>query len=290
MPSPLPHILGSDIAGEIVQIGKSVGNLRVGDKVILFPGISCNQCDFCATGLDNICQTHKTIGYQVPGGYAEFVCVPAVNAFPMPENLSFVEAASLPVVFLTAWHMLISRANVKPREQVLILGAGSGVGTAAIQIAKLAGMRVIAVSSDRQKLEKARQLGADELVLAGDPDFGRVVKDACGGRGVDVVFEHLGAFAWAKSLHALAPKGRLVTCGATTGGDVNVELIRLIVNEWSVLGSYLGTRSEFDTILQAVRSGRLAPVVDRIFPLDQAAEAHTYLERGHQFGKVVLRI
>lgn len=209
-----PHILGSDISGEVAKVGESVSNVRVGERVLLAPGLSCGQCPQCIAGCDNFCKQYVLFGSGVNGGYAEFVKSPAANVIPIPGNLSFEEAAAIPLVFLTAWHMLFYRAHLQPAEEVLVIAAGSGVGSAAIQIAKATGARVIATAGSQPKLAKANTLGADEVLLH-EGEFAREVKRLTNGRGVDVVFEHVGAATWDQSVYSLAVGGRLVTCGAT---------------------------------------------------------------------------
>ncbi|HXL20928.1 MAG TPA: zinc-binding dehydrogenase [Candidatus Dormibacteraeota bacterium] len=287
---PLPHIPGSDIAGEVAEIGPGVTTVRVGQKVVLAPGVSCGKCAACVAGLDNRCRQFTNLGYLIDGGCAEFVRVPEVNCLPYPENLSFEEAASVPLVFQTAWHMLVGRAELQPGEDVLVLGAGSGVGTAAIQIAKFFGARVIATAGSDEKLAKAKALGADELINHKTQKIGAEVRRITAKRGVDVVFEHVGTATWDDSIASLAPCGRLVTCGATTGYDAKIDLRFLFVRQLSLLGSYMGTKSELHTVMKLVAAGRLKPIVDRVFPLAEAAAAHAYLESSAQFGKVVLKV
>ena len=287
---PLPHIPGSDVAGEIAQIGSEVTAVKVGQKVVLAPGVTCGKCPACLAGNDNRCRQFTNLGYMIDGGDAEFVRAPEVNCMPYPENLSFEEAASVPLVFQTAWHMLIARAELQPAEDVLVLGAGSGVGSAALQIAKFFGARVIATAGSDEKLQKARELGADHLINHKTQKIRDEVRRITAKRGVDVVFEHVGTATWDDSIASLAPSGRLVTCGATTGYDAKIDLRFLFVRQLSLLGSYMGTKSELLTVMKLVASGHLKPIVDRVFPLAEAAAAHTYLESGHQFGKVVLRV
>ena len=290
VPIPLPHIPGSDISGEIAKIGADVTNVRVGQKVVLAPLVSCGKCPACLAGLDNHCRQATNLGYMINGGCAEFVRAPEVNCLPYPENLKWEEAAAIPLVFQTAWHMLITRAQLQPGEDVLILGAGSGVGSAAIQIAKFFGARVIATAGSVEKLEKAKSLGADHLINHKSQKIRDEVRRITNKRGVDVVFEHVGTATWEDSLASLAPTGRLVTCGATTGFDAKVDLRFLFSRQLSLLGSYMGTKSELHTVMKLVASGRLKPVVDRVFPLAEASAAHAYLESSSQFGKVVLSV
>ena len=285
---PLPHIPGSDVAGVLAKIGSNVTSAQVGQKVLLAPGVSCGKCAACLAGKDNQCPQFTNLGYLIDGGCAEFVRCPEVNCFPYPDNLSFEQAAAVPLVFQTAWHMLLTRAQLQPAEEVLVLGAGSGVGSAAIQIAKMFGCRVIATGGNEAKLAKARELGADEVINHKAQSIKAEVRRLTGKRGVDVVFEHVGTATWGDGVASLARGGRLVTCGATTGYDAKIDLRFLFSRQLSILGSYMGTKSEFATVLKLVAAGKLKPVVDRAFPLAECAAAHTYLESGDQFGKVVL--
>ncbi len=286
----MPHIPGSDIAGEVARVGEKVSGVQPGERVLLSPGISCGHCVYCLRGDDNLCRQYTLFGYGVDGGCAEYVASPAVNVIPMPPNLGFEEAAAIPLVFLTAWHMLITRAQLKPDESVLVLGAGSGVGSAAIQIAKTAGARVIATAGSELKLQKARELGADETFLHSIERWSREVKRLTDRRGVDVVFEHVGEATWQESLASLAPGGRLVTCGATTGYDGKIDLRYLFTRHISILGSYMGSKGELYPVLDLVKRGLVKPVIDTVMPLTKAPEAHERLEKREQFGKIVLRV
>ncbi len=286
----MPHILGSDIAGEVAGVGEKVSGVRPGERVLLSPGISCGHCVYCLRGDDNFCRQYTLFGYKVDGGYAEYVASPAVNVIPMPAKLGFEEAAAIPLVFLTAWHMLITRAQLKPDETVLVLGAGSGVGSAAIQIAKTAGARVIATAGSEAKLQKARELGADETFLHTIEHWSREVKRLTERRGVDVVVEHVGDATWQESVASLAVGGRLVTCGATTGYEGKIDLRFLFSRHISILGSYMGSKAELYSVLDLVGRGRVRPVIDNVMPLAKAREAHERLEKREQFGKIVLRI
>src|SRR5437588_3895544 len=290
VPLPLQHIPASNRAGELASIGADVTNIRVGQKTVLAPLVSCGKCPACLAGLDNYCRQATNLGYMIDGGCAEFVRAPEVNCLPSPENLKWEEAASIPLVFQTAWHMLVTRAELQPGEDVLILGAGSGVGTAAIQIAKFFGARVITTAGSEEKLAKAKELGPDHLINHKTKKIREEVHRITNKRGVDVVFEHVGTTTWGDSLASLAPAGRLVTCGATTGYDAKVDLRFLFSRQLSLLGSYMGTKSELHTVIKLVTAGRLRPIVDRIFPLAEAAAAHAYLESSSQFGKVVLAV
>src|SRR2546425_6172831 len=290
VPIPLPHIPGSDVAGEIAQTGADVTTVRVGQKVVLAPLVSCGKCSACVAGPDNHCRQATNLGYMIDGGCAKCVRAPEVNALPSPENLSFDEASSIPLVFQTAWHMLLARAELQPGEDVLVRGAGGGVGSAAIQIAKFFGARVIATAGTDEKLQKAKQLGADHLINHKTQRIHEEVRRITNKRGVDVVFEHVGTATWDDSFASLATGGRLVTCGATTGFDAKVDLRFLFSRQLSLLGSYMGTKSELLRVMRLVASGRFKPTVDRVFPLPEAAAAHAYLESSSQFGKVVLAV
>jgi len=288
-PVQFPHILGSDIAGEIAKIGDAVRTVKVGEKVLLAPGVSCGECAHCVAGHDNFCRDYTLLGTTIPGGYAEFVQAPAVNVIPIPDNMTFEQAAAIPLVFTTAWHMLFNRARLQPAEEVLVIAAGSGVGSAAVQIAKATGARVIATAGSEAKLAKARELGADETLLHVG-EFAREVKKLTNGRGVDVVFEHVGAATWEQSVYSLAHGGRLVTCGATTGRETAINVGYLFARQLSILGSFMGYKSELHAALELFKRGLLKPVVDTVFPLERAAEAHQRLEKREQFGKVVLKV
>jgi NADPH:quinone reductase-like Zn-dependent oxidoreductase len=289
-PVPLPHILGSDISGEVAKVGEKVAHVRPGDRVLLAPGLSCGQCEYCAAGRDNFCKEYTLFGSAVEGGYAEFVKSPAGNVIPIPSNLTFEEAAAIPLVFLTAWHMLFTRARLRPAEVVLVIAAGSGVGSAAIQIAKATGARVIATAGSEPKLRKAKELGADEVLLHTGVEYAREVKRLTNGRGADVAFEHVGAATWEQSIYSLAAGGRLVTCGATTGFDGKVNIGYLFARQLEILGSFMGSKGELYSVLELFKRGLLKPVIDCVMPLERAADAHRRLENREQFGKVVLKI
>lgn len=290
VPIPLPHIPGSDVSGEVAKIGGDVTVVRVGQKVLLAPGVTCGKCAACISGNDNKCRQFTNLGYMIDGGYAEFVKCPEVNCLAYPENLPWEEAAAVPLVFQTAWHMLVGRAELQPGEDVLILGAGSGVGSAAIQIAKFFGARVIATAGTDEKLARARELGADFAINHKTQKIREEVRRITNKKGVEVVFEHVGTATWDESVASVALAGRLVTCGATTGYDAKIDLRFLFSRQLSLLGSYMGTKSELQTVMKLVAAGRLKPIVDRVFPLTEARAAHEYLESGGQFGKVVLRV
>ncbi|MEK6284416.1 MAG: zinc-binding dehydrogenase [Acidobacteriota bacterium] len=284
----MPHVLGSDIAGVVAQVGRLVKNAKPEQAVVLSPGVSCMHCEYCLSGRDNLCASYDILGYRANGGYAEYVKAPSFNVIPKPESLSFEEAASIPLVFLTAWHMLVNRVELKPGETLLVHAAGSGVGSAAIQIGKLLGARVFATASTPAKLAKARSLGADEAINYQQEDFLDAVKRLTGKRGVDVVFEHTGEETWEKSVRSLARSGRLVTCGATSGFKGNLDIRYLFSRQISLHGSYMGAKTELLEVMKFFEDGRLKPVVDRVLPLEKAAEAHKAIEDRAQFGKVVL--
>jgi NADPH:quinone reductase-like Zn-dependent oxidoreductase len=284
----MPHVLGSDIAGEIVQVGELCERVKPGWRVLLSPGMSCRQCEHCLTGNDNLCRRFTMFGYGVDGGNVELLAAPEYSAIQIPDSLSFEEAAAAPLVFVTAWHMLMARAKLQPGEDVLVLAASSGVGTCAIQIAKMFQCRVIATAGGEEKLAKATALGADHVIDHYQQDISAEVKKLTGKHGVDVVVEHVGAATWPKSIESLAPAGRLVTCGATTGFDARIDLRYLFSKQYSLLGSFMGTMGELHQVLKFVFRGQLKPVIDKVYPLSEIRAAHERLERKEQFGKVVV--
>ncbi|MDY7225288.1 zinc-binding dehydrogenase [Hyalangium rubrum] len=284
----LPHILGSDIAGVVERVGPEVGDLAPGAEVLVNPGLSCGACERCLTGEDNLCRQYRIIGEHVRGGYAEFVSVPRQNILPKPARITFAEAACLPRTYLTAWTMLVRRAQVRPGETVLVHAAGSGVGSAAVQICKLLGAKVIATASTEAKLQRARQLGADHTINYVEKDFLDEVKRITQRRLVDVVFEHVGAATFEKSVACLPYGGRLVTCGATTGYEAKLDLRVLFYKRISLLGSTMGSKGDLFRVLQLVEEGKLKPVLDRTLPLADAAQAHRLMKDRAQFGNLVL--
>ncbi len=286
----LPHVLGSDVAGVIDTVGAEVDDLPTGTEVVVNPGLSCGACERCLKGEDNLCKSYRIIGEHLAGGYAEYVCVPRQNVLPKPKALSFEEAACLPLTFLTAWTMLVRRAQLQAGETVLVHAAGSGVGSAGVQIAKLLGATVFATASTEAKLQKAKALGADELINYATHDFVDEVKKRTQRRMVDVVFEHVGASTFEKSIACLPYGGRLVTCGATTGHAVSLDLRVLFYKRISLLGSTMGSKGDLFRILKLVDEGRLKPVLDRTLPLAEAAQAHQLLEERQSFGNVVLTV
>ncbi len=284
----MPHILGNDIAGEIVAVGPGVTHMKAGDRTLVNPTLSCGVCSACANGDDNLCRSYDVIGRRRNGGYAELVAVPAVNCLPYPENLSWEQAAAVPLVFVTAWHMLVTRAQVKPGEDVLVIGAGSGVGSAAVQIARLHGARVIATAGGAAKLARARALGAHEVIDHATEDIAQRARALTGRKGVEVVVEHVGGRVFEAGVAALARNGRLVTCGATSGNKVSLDLNLLFGRHLTLLGSWMGRRSDLNDALRHVASGALKPVVDSVRPLAEARAAHERIEARQHFGKLVL--
>lgn len=285
---PLPHILGNDVAGVVREVGDLITWVTPGDEVMVQPGVSCGHCVECLGGRDNMCDEYDIIGYRRDGGYAELLAVPGMNVVLKPKHLSWPEAAALPLVTLTAWHMLVTRAQLQPGEDVLVHAAGSGVGSLGIQIAKLRGARVIATASSDEKLEKARELGADELINYSRDDWPKEVKRLTSGRGVDVVFEHTGAATWPGSIFSLKKGGRLVTCGATGGYDARTDLRQVFYRHLTILGSMMGSKAELLAAMKFIEAGRIRAVVDRTLPLAEARKAHQIMEDRAQFGKLVL--
>src|SRR5438128_841200 len=285
---PMPHIPGADISGEVAEVGPLVTRVKPGDRVLLCPGISCGQCEACFKGLDSACRSYTLFGVMVDGGYAEYVKSPAVNAIPVPGDLSFDEAAAVPLVFITAWHMLMTRAQLKPGEDVLVIGAGSGVGSAAIQVAKLMQARVIVVAGTDAKLEKARALGADYGINHQKQSIAEEVKRITARRGVDVIVEHVGAAVWEACFESLATYGRLVTCGTTSGEDAKLNLRLLYGRQRTLLGSFMGGKGELMEALKFIEQRKLKAVIDSTFPLKDAAAAQKKMEDRDFFGKILL--
>jgi NADPH:quinone reductase-like Zn-dependent oxidoreductase len=284
----MPHIVGSDVSGEAAEVGSLTTRVKPGDRVLICPGISCAQCEMCFRGLDSACRQFTVLGVFKDGGYTEYVKVPEVNVLSIPGDLSFDEAAAVPLVFLTAWHMLFTRAELKPGEDVLVIGAGSGVGSAAIQIAKLVNARVIATAGADWKLEKARELGADEVINHTRKSIAEEVKRLTGKRGVDVVVDHVGAAVWDACFESLATYGRLVTCGMTTGAELKLNGQGLFARQRTVLGSYMGGKAELVEALKFLSQRKLKAVIDSTFPLQEAAAAQKKMEGREFFGKILL--
>ena len=285
-----PHRLGADMVGEVEALGPGARGARVGDKVVIAPATSCGVCELCLSGRDNLCRQYAIFGEHTQGGYARHLVVPDANLLPYPGALPFVEVAAVPLVFLTAWQMVVDKARVRPGQTVLVHAAGSGVSSAAIQIAKLFGARVVAATGSGRKVERARSLGADEVIDCGTHDFVVEVKRLTNKRGADVVIEHVGGETMAKSVLATASGGRIVTCGATAGFEATIDLRHVFFRQIEILGSTMGSRGSLFGILERVKEGTLRPVVDRVLPLWDAREAHRVIEAREAFGKVVLSV
>jgi NADPH:quinone reductase-like Zn-dependent oxidoreductase len=269
-------------------LGEGVEGLRAGDRVLIQPGLYCNACEFCRSGEQSLCVKFQIVGEHVPGTFGEFAVVPARNVFPIPESLSFEQAAAFPLVYQTAWRMLIGRATLRAGETVLVHGAGGGVGGAAIEIARLAGARVYATTSGEAKAAGAREAGAELVIDYTREDVARAIRTATGKRGVDVVVDSVGEKTWMTSLKSVALGGRIVTCGATSGPNPKEEIRLIFWKQISILGSTMASDREFRALLSAVASGRLSPRIDKVFRLSQAREAYARMEEGQQYGKIVL--
>ncbi len=287
----LPHVLGCDVAGEVAALGPGVTGVKVGERMAVSPGRSCRVCERCLAGRDSHCASYAIIGANGgPGGYAEYLRVPQEYLLPLPPTLSFEEGAAYPLTFLTAWHMTMTLGECGPDQWVLVMGAGSGVGAAAIQTAKLAGARVIAVSTSEEKLERARGLGAEAGIHRPPEDLVRRTLKLTGGAMADLVVEHVGPAVFEDALKALKPGGRLVTCGATSGSAVTLDLRYVFSRQLKVLGSRMGTQAEMRRVARLVGEGKLRPIVDKTFPLAEARAAHERLESRAHFGKVALSV
>ncbi len=284
----LPHISGCDVAGVVEAVASGVSHVNTGDRVVLAPGLSCRVCEWCQAGQDNLCASYGIRGAATDGGYAELVSARAIDAILVPAGLSFEDAAAYPLVFLTAWHMLVGRAKLREHEVVLVHGAGSGVGHAAIQIAKYFKAIVYATVGSDAKVPKAKSLGADEVINYRQASFEERVKTLTGGRGVGVVFDHIGPDTWDGSLKLLEKGGRLVTCGATSGPSVPLDLRYVFSRQLSILGSIMGTRAELETVTQLIGARTLKPVIDAVFPLQQARVAQERMLSRDLFGKLLL--
>jgi NADPH:quinone reductase-like Zn-dependent oxidoreductase len=288
---PLPLVPGSEVAGEVDAVGPGVEDLELGSPTLVAPGVSCGVCARCAAGEDVLCRRYGILGEHRDGGYAELLVVPRRNVLPLPRGLSFVAAAATPLVFLTAWHMLVARAKLARREDVLVHAAGSGVSSAAIQIARLLGARtIVATAGSDEKLARARELGATHTVNYRTADFVAATREATDGKGVEVVVDHVGGEVFERSLKAVAWAGRVVLCGATAGGEATVNLRAVFFKSLSILGSTMGTLAELHHLTGYFETGELVPVVDRTLPLERAREAQAVLEQREQFGKVVMTV
>ena len=287
-PVPLPHIGGCDVAGVVERVSNDVTGSTPGDRVFIAPGLSCWRCEFCLSGRDNLCLSYQILGAQVNGGMAEFVTVPAVNVIPIPGGLSFEQAAAFPLTAVTAWHMLFGLAKLQPAEDVLVLGAGSGVGSMAVQMARAAGARVFTTVGSEDKIERAKALGVDEVINHTKENIADRVKSVTGGRGVDVVIEHVGPATWEQSQRSLAKGGRLITCGATTGATVTLDLRYLYMRQTTIMGSMMGTRAELLDAAKWMGAGRIHAVIDSVVPLKEARAAEERMTDRKLFGKIVL--
>lgn len=284
----LPHISGADVAGVVERLGPGVTSVKVGDRVVLTPGLSCGACASCRAGDETFCASFGIRGAATDGGYAELICAAASDALAIPPAVSFEQAAAFPLVFMTAWHMLVTRARLQRGESVLIHAAGSGVGHAAIQIAKHVGAVVYTTVGSDAKMPKAQALGADQVINYQRESFEERVNALTDGRGVDVVFEHIGPQTWEAGLRLLKKGGRLVTCGATSGPSVPLDLRYVFSRQLSLLGSMMGTRAEFEQVARLVGDGTLTPVIDTVFPLKEARVAQERMLNRDVFGKLVL--
>ena len=284
----LPHVAGMDVSGDIERIGDQVNKFTVGDRVVINPSINCKHCSHCVKGQDNYCTSIKVLGGNINGGFAEYVKAPASHVYLIPDHLSYDDASCIPTIYVTAWHALIDRGRLRLGEDILIHAAGSGLGTAAIQVAKMAGARVIATAGADYKLEKAKELGADVVINYSREDFLAVVKDATSGKGVEMVLEHIGPATWDKSMLSLAPRGRLVHCGATTGVMVQINLPYTYHFGLQVIGSDGFTNAEFEEVLALFDQKKFRPVIDASFPLEETAEAQRRMIDRSVFGKIIL--
>lgn len=287
---PLPHIPGSDVAGIVLETGKGVKRLKKGDRVVVSPGQLSHHAPEALAARDSYSPDFQILGLQSQGGYAEKVAVPERFAIPVSEKYNFEEWAALPLAALTAYHMLVTRAAVKPGETVLVQAGGSGIGSYAVQLAKFLGATVYTTVGDYKKVARAKKLGADEVILYKTKDFAEEVKRLTGGKGADVIFEHIGPETWPGNLSCLARGGRMVTCGATSGPKVEIDLRYLYVKQFSILGSYMGSFAELLEVVALAEKGILIPTLDQVFPLKEAAEAQRRMEARQNFGKIVLKI
>lgn len=285
----MPHIPGCDVAGEVVKKGKKVHGIPLNSPVIVAPGISCGKCRYCAEGQDSLCPRFQILGFQTNGGFAEYVKVPARNIIPVTKNLTLEEWASVPLVFLTAWHAMITRAGLRKKETVLIHSAGSGIGSAAIQIAKLRRCRVIVTVGNAEKARLAKSLGPDDIINYNEKDFASEVLKLTHGHGADVIFEHIGGDTFEKSLTCLKKNGRLINCGATAGRSVKLDLRYLYTRQLIISGSYMGGIPELKRIVRRMNDGRLRPVIDKMYPLRDARQALKRMSERENFGKIIVK-
>jgi NADPH:quinone reductase-like Zn-dependent oxidoreductase len=285
-----PWIMGADGTGVVDGIGEDVRHVSVGDTIVINPGISDRTCEYCRDGEQPLCTRFGILGEHHPGTIAEYVVLPAVNVRAIPPSIPTDAAAAFSLATLTAWRMIVTRAQVRPDDDVLIWGIGGGVAIAALQICKLLGAHVWVTSGSDAKLERARALGADETINHSKQDVAKVIRDRTNKRGLDVVVDDVGVATWKQSLGALGRRGRLVTCGGTSGPMVETDVRRLFWNQWTIMGSTMGNDAEYDAVVGQLRQGRLLPPVDRVFPLEDARSAFERLQNGEQFGKIVIEI
>ena len=293
-----PHIGGADMAGTVAEVGAGVEGFAPGDRVLVNPGLWDGECEWCLKGEESLCQSYRILGEHVNGGFAELIAVPARNLLPIPDDLTFVEAAAVPLAYQTAWRGLMRRAALQAGETVLVTGASGGVATAAIQIARHAGATVYAVTSGPEKVRRVRELGAEHVIDRSEasppsppsPPFSEAVWKLTGKRGVDVVFDSVGAAIWSDVMRVLAKNGRLVTYGATTGADAQINIRHVFWKQLQIIGTTMASRSEFEQVMSLVFAKKLEPVIDVVFPLERAREAYERLESGEHFGKIILTI
>ena len=288
---PLPLIPGSEVAGDVAAVGEAVGGIEPGSPTLVAPGVACGRCERCVSGQEMLCPGYGILGEHRDGGYAEYVAVPARNILPLPSGLSYVEAAATPLVFLTAWQMLVGRARLRAHEDVLIHAAGSGVSSAGIQIARLLGAkRIIATAGADAKLDRARELGATHTINYRTADFVSETRKIVGRKGVEVILDHVGGEHFERSMPLLALAGRIVLCGATAAPDARINLRAVFFKSLSILGSTMGSQGDLRRLAPYFESGELRPVVDRTLPLEDAPQAQEALSRREQFGKIVLTV
>lgn len=283
-----PWIMGGDAAGVVDAVGSAVSHVKVGDHVVINPGISDRTCEYCQAGEQPLCIKFRLLGEHLPGTFAEYAVVPGTNVRSIPASVEWPHAAAFTLATLTAYRMVVTRAKVQPGEHVLIWGVGGGVALATMRLAKRLGAHVWVTSSSDAKLERARQLGADETLNHRTVDVGREIRARTGKRGVDVVIDNVGEATWQQSLVALGRAGRLVTCGGTSGPMVTTDVRRLFWNQWTIMGSTMGNDAEFDAVTELLRSGEMLPVIDTVYPLDESRQAFERMREGEQFGKIVL--
>jgi NADPH:quinone reductase-like Zn-dependent oxidoreductase len=288
--TPLPFWTGCDIAGDVADVGASVKSVKVGDRVAVNPNLTCGRCEFCIQGEDSMCVRYGILGEHAPGGMAELVAVRAENVLALPDHVSYEQAASFILTNMTAWRMVVTQGQVRAGQDVLILGVGGGVSSTAVQIAKLAGARVFVTSSSDEKLERARNLGADVGINYTREDWAKAVFEKTNKRGVDLVIENVGTQTWKQSLRSLVKGGRLVTCGATTGPIGETDLRIVFWNQIHIIGSTMANRKEFGDVMQLLFDGKLRAIIDEVVPLKDGAAAQQRLAEGKQFGKIVLQV